>query len=54
MRDYRDAKPLAESAAATADLARAEAELAAARDEVDTKATRNDDLRRRLLVNAEE
>jgi|SRR5688572_1028760 len=53
-RDYRDALPLAESAAATADLARAQAQLAAARDEVDSKATRNDELRRRLLVHGEE
>ena len=53
-RDYRDALPLAESAAATADLARAQAQLANMRDEVDSKATRNDELRRRLLVNTEE
>jgi hypothetical protein len=53
-RDYRDALPLAESAAATADLARAQAQLANLRDEVDSKAARNEDLRRRLLVNAED
>ena len=53
-RDYRDALPLAESAAATADLARAQAQLDAAREEVDSKATRNEELRRRLLVLGEE
>jgi hypothetical protein len=52
-RDYRDALPLAESAAATADLARVQARLANLRDEVDDKAARNADLRHRLLVNAE-
>jgi hypothetical protein len=52
-RDYRDALTLAEMAAATADLARAEAQLANARVEVDGKAARNADLRRRLLVNPE-
>lgn len=52
-RDHREARLLAESAAATADLARAQARLVKAREEVDTKATRNAELRRRLLVNGE-
>ena len=52
-RDYRDARTVAETAAAIADLARAEATLAALRVEVDEKAARNDELRRRLLVRRE-
>jgi hypothetical protein len=50
-RKNRDALPLAQSAAATADLALEQARLDNARDEVDSKAARNADLRRRLLVN---
>lgn len=50
-RKHRDALPLLDSAAATADLAREQARLDNARDEVDSKAARNADLRRRLLVN---
>lgn len=42
---------LAEAAAANADLAHARARLDAARQEVDSRAARNADLRRRLLVN---
>ena len=52
-RDYRDARTVAETAAAVADLARAEATLAALRVEVDEKAARNDELRRRLFVRQE-
>lgn len=43
----------AEAAAANADLAHARARLDAAREEVDSRAARNADLRRRLLVNPE-
>jgi hypothetical protein len=50
-RKHRDALPLAQSAAATADLALEQARLDNAREEVDSKAARNADLRRRLLVN---
>jgi hypothetical protein len=50
-RKHRDALPLLESAAATADLALEQARLDNARDEVDSKAARNADLRRRMLVN---
>lgn len=50
-RKHRDALLLAESAAANADLARARARRDAARADVDSKAVRNDELRRRLLVN---
>jgi len=50
-RKNRDALPLLESAAATADLALEQARLDNARDEVDSKAARNADLRRRMLVN---
>lgn len=53
-RKHRDALPLAEIAAAKADLARSQAQLATAREEVDGKANRNADLRRRLLVNREQ
>jgi hypothetical protein len=44
---------LAEAAAANADLAQARARLDAAREEVESRAARNADLRRRLLVNRE-
>jgi hypothetical protein len=47
---YRDAKSLADRTAAAADLATALAHLASERQEVDSKAARNADLRRRLLV----
>jgi hypothetical protein len=47
---YRDAKSLADRTAAAADLATALARLASARQDVDSKAARNADLRRRLLV----
>jgi hypothetical protein len=50
-RKHRDALLLAESATASADMALAYARLDAARVEVDSKAARNADLRRRLLVN---
>lgn len=43
----------AEAAAANADLAHARARLDAAREEVESRAARNADLRRRLLVNRE-
>lgn len=42
---------LAEAAAANADLAHAKARLDAAREAVESRAARNADLRRRLLVN---
>jgi uncharacterized protein involved in exopolysaccharide biosynthesis len=47
---YKDARALAERTEAAADLASALAKLAGLRQEVDTKAARNADLRRRLLV----
>jgi hypothetical protein len=50
-RKRRDATELAQVAEATADLARARAQRDAASAEVDSKAARNADLRRRLLVN---
>lgn len=50
-RKHRDALQLAESAAAGADLALATARLDAVRIEVDSKAARNADLRRQLLLN---
>jgi hypothetical protein len=50
---YRDAKTFADRTAASADLATALARLASSRQEVDSKAARNADLRRRLLVNPE-
>ena len=50
-RKRQDALHLAQSAEATADLARARAALDAARADVDSKSARNADLRRRLLVN---
>jgi len=50
-RKQRDATLQAQSAAATADLARSQARQDAARAEVESKAARNADLRRRLLVN---
>lgn len=50
-RKHRDALLMAESATASADQALAYARLDAARAEVDSKAARNADLRRRLLVN---
>ena len=49
-RKFKDAKNLADRTAAAADLATAMARLAGFRKEVDTKAARNADLRRRLLV----
>jgi hypothetical protein len=49
-RKYKDAKSLADRTAAAADLATAMARLASLRQEVDSKAARNADLRRRLLV----
>lgn len=49
-RKFKDAKTLADRTAAAADLAGAMARLASLRDEVDRKAARNADLRRRLLV----
>ncbi|KFL37077.1 hypothetical protein [Arenimonas donghaensis] len=45
---------LAEAAAANADLAHAKARLDAARESVESRAARNADLRRRLLVNEED
>ena len=53
-RDHTDARKHAEVAAAAADLAWAQARLANLRTEVDSKAARNAELRRRLLVNAGE
>ena len=50
-RKQRDAMLQAQSAAATADLARSPAQRDAARAEVESKSARNADLRRRLLVN---
>ena len=50
-RKQRDAMLQAQSAAATADLARSQAQRDAARAEVESKSARNADLRRRLLVN---
>lgn len=50
-RKRRDAAELARVAEATADLARATAQRDAAQAEVESKAARNADLRRRLLVN---
>ena len=47
---FKDAKNLADRAAAAADLATAMAQLARLRGEVDSKAARNADLRRRLLA----
>src|SRR5690606_12154218 len=52
-RRKRDAELYAEAAAANADLARTQARLDAARAEVESRAARNADLRRRLLVNQE-
>jgi hypothetical protein len=49
-RKFKDAKSLADRSAAAADYATALARLANLRDEVDRKAARNADLRRRLLV----
>lgn len=49
-RKFKDAKNLADRTAAAADLASAMARLASLRREVDGKAARNADLRRRLLV----
>jgi hypothetical protein len=51
---YRDAKNLADRTAAAADLATALSRLASSRQEVDSKAARNADLRRRLLVQPEQ
>ncbi|PZO08385.1 MAG: hypothetical protein DCF27_08885 [Lysobacteraceae bacterium] len=50
-RKQRDAIWQAELAAATADLARSQAQRDTARAEVESKSARNADLRRRLLVN---
>lgn len=49
-RKFRDAKAYADRAAAAADGAAALAHLDSARQQVDDKAARNADLRRRLLV----
>ncbi len=49
-RKYKDALLLTESAAATADLATARAQLANAKIQFDEKSARNADLRRKLLV----
>jgi hypothetical protein len=49
-RKFKDAKNLADRTAAAADLATAMARLANMRKQVDDKAARNADLRRRLLV----
>jgi len=49
-RKFKDAKNMADRTAAAADLATAMARLASLRKEVDGKAARNADLRRRLLV----
>ncbi|KFN50227.1 hypothetical protein P873_07670 [Arenimonas composti TR7-09 = DSM 18010] len=49
-RKHRDALPVAQSAAATAELAAAQARLDNARETVDSRTARNADLRRRLLV----
>jgi putative intracellular protease/amidase len=49
-RKFKDARNLADRTTAAADLATAMARLAALRQEVDTKAARNAELRRRLLV----
>jgi len=49
-RKFKDAKNLADRTAAAAALASAMARLARLREEVDGKAARNADLRRRLLV----
>ncbi len=52
-RKYRDAGDLAKRAQVTAELAKAQAELANARQGVDERAGRNADLRRQLLINTE-
>jgi predicted S18 family serine protease len=52
-RKYKDAASAAYRALVTAELARAQAELANARMQVDEKSARNADLRRQLLVNTE-
>lgn len=52
-RKYRDAQNLANRAQVTAELAKAQAELANARIAVDEKSARNADLRRQLLINTE-
>ncbi len=52
-RKYRDAGVLAYRAQVTAELAKAQAELANARLLVDEKSARNADLRRQLLINTE-
>jgi predicted S18 family serine protease len=52
-RKYKDAASAAYRAQVTAELAKAQAELANARMAVDEKAARNADLRRQLLVNTE-
>ena len=49
-RKFKDARNLADRTAAAADLATAMARVAGLRQEVDGKAARNADLRRRLLV----
>jgi hypothetical protein len=49
-RKYKDARNMADRSAAAADLATAMAHLATLRGEVDGKAARNAELRRRLLV----
>jgi len=52
-RKYKDAASLAYRAQVMAELAKAQAELANARMDVDEKSARNADLRRQLLVNTE-
>ena len=52
-RKYKDASSAAFRAQVIAELAKAQAELANARMDVDEKAARNADLRRQLLVNTE-
>jgi hypothetical protein len=52
-RKYREAANAASRAQATAELAKAQGELATARMEVDEKSARNADLRRQLLINTE-
>lgn len=52
-RKYRDAANAAHRAQVTAELAKAQAELADARLKVDERAARNADLRRQLLINTE-
>jgi len=52
-RKYREAGTAAIRAQVTAELAKAQAELAKSRMDVDVKSARNADLRRKLLINTE-